>query len=73
MTTIKLMDFPIPISNITLLELYYYDKLWCEGMVLFEELSEKRLYYLLYSECFEMFVNSDRAKELQLEMLAKLN
>lgn len=69
----KDFDFPIQITDITLLELYYYDKLWEEGMPNFEELSKDRLDYLLYSDCFEMFADSDRAKVLQLDMLAKLN
>ena len=68
-----IMDFPIPISNNKLLELYYYDKVFSAGMPEFYELSSKRKGYLSDSLCFALFVNSQRAKELQLEMLAKMN
>ena len=35
-----LMEFEVPISTITLLELYYYDKLWCDDMPDFDDLPE---------------------------------
>jgi hypothetical protein len=68
-----LTEIAIPISSKTLLRLYYYDKLWAEGMPLFEELELKTIGYLLDSECFALFCNSKRAGELQLEMLAEMN
>jgi len=68
-----LMEFEVPISTITLLELYWYDKLWCEGMPDFEDLPEERINYLVDTMCFQNFIGSERAKELQLEMLATLN
>lgn len=68
-----LMEFEVPISTITLLELYYYDKLWCDDMPDFDDLPEERIDYLVDSMCFQNFIGSERAKELQLEMLAILN
>ena len=68
-----LMEFDVPISTITLLELYYYDKLWCDDMPDFDDLPEERIDYLVDSMCFQNFIGSERAKELQLEMLAILN
>lgn len=67
------MDFDIPISTLTLLELYWYDKVWEEGMPHFSDLSVERKYLIIDSDCFALFVNSARAKDLQIEMLAKLN
>lgn len=67
------MDFDIPISTLTLLELYWYDKVWEEGMPEFDDLSVERKRLIIDSDCFALFVNSQRAKELQLEMLARMN
>lgn len=67
------MDFDIPISTLTLLELYWNDKVWEEGMPEFYELSVERKRFIMDSYCFALFVNSQRAKELQLEMLARMN
>jgi len=67
------MDFNIPINTLTLLEWYWYDKVWEEGMPEFDELSVERKRLIIDSDCFALFVNSQRAKELQIEMLAKLN
>ncbi len=67
------MDFDIPISTLTLLELYWYDKVWEEGMPHFDDLSVERKYLIIDSDCFALFANSQRCKDLQLEMLAKLN
>ena len=63
------MDFDIPISTLTLLELYWNDKVWDEGMPEFEELSVERKRLIMDSYCFALFANSQRAKDL----LAKLN
>lgn len=69
----KIIFLDIPISTITLLELYWYDKLWYDGMPEFCDLGFERINYLIDSTCFQNFIGSDRAKELQLEMLATLN
>ena len=67
------MDFSIPINTLTLLEWYWYDKVWEEGMPEFDELSVERKRLIIDSDCFALFVNSQRAKELQIEMLARMN
>ena len=67
------MDFDIPISTLTLLELYWYDKVWEEGMPHYDELSVERKRLIIDSDCFALFANSQRCKDLQLEMLARMN
>jgi len=67
------MDFDIPINTLTLLQLYWYDKVWEEGMPEFDELSVERKRLIIDSDCFALFVNSQSAKELQIEMLARMN
>ena len=67
------MDFDIPISTLTLLELYWYDKVWEEGMLHYVDLSVERKRLIIDSDCFALFANSQRCKDLQLEMLARMN
>lgn len=53
--------------------MYYEDKVWEPGMPTFDELSHVTKGYLLDSLCYVIFVKSQRAADLQLEMLDKMN
>lgn len=66
-------EIPSKLSVMTLLRLYWYDKIYKEGEPEFEELSAERLQYLAVTECFYNFCNSKRAKELEIEMYEMLN
>jgi hypothetical protein len=63
------MVIQLPIKRETLLKLYYKDKVWEEGMPLYEGLKEDTKMYLSESYCFALFVNSQRAQDLHILML----
>jgi len=57
----------------SLLRLYYNDRLWSEGQPEFDELTQQRKEYIMRTICFEMFCKSERAMELEFELMAILN
>ena len=67
------MEIAIPIKTLTLLRLYYNDKVWEEGMPEFDDVDHKTRGFLLDSVCFALFQSSHRAEDLYFEMLAKNN